>query len=160
CTPFVVRGWGHSLVPAAPRGPGQHLATGLSGGQHQAPKEATHLGHTQRTPRLCAALQAASLVAAPGHHIFWGLASSCRGRARPTARSAYAHMAKVLGRSQPVHLRTASCSQPPAPCAASPRLTSVQRAPAVGTAPAQAGAWEAKTTKAVRAVGARRLRRT
>ena len=68
--------FGYSLVPSPPRGPFQNLADGLSGRQHEPPEEAANLGHTQRDPRLRAALNAARLCGVAWGSIFFGRGSS------------------------------------------------------------------------------------
>jgi hypothetical protein len=62
CTPFVVPILGDTLMPAAPRRPGQNLFHFLLRGQHKTPEETTNLADTQRHASPRVALNAAKLL--------------------------------------------------------------------------------------------------
>ena len=66
--------------------------------------------------------------------------------ARITVSRATAHITRVLGRSQAVPLRTAYCSRPTSPWAASKLLSTVQRLPATRTTASSVVGGGANTT--------------
>jgi hypothetical protein len=106
CTSPVVPIFGHPLVPAAPRRPRQNALHFLLRGQHEAPKEAPNLTYTQRYTSPRAALKAVRLLAVGWASVLLGASSVGRWVARSTVNNAYAHMANVICRYHPVHLRT------------------------------------------------------
>src|SRR5712692_4161810 len=105
-TSFVVPVFGDSLVPAAPRGPGQNTLHALLCGQHKTPEEAANLADTQRHPNPRTVLKAVRLPRVEPWHIFFNGGAAGRWTARSTVNSAYAHLANVIGRYHPVQRRT------------------------------------------------------
>jgi hypothetical protein len=86
-------------------------------------------------------------------------ASTAIAPARRTVRRASAPRASVIGRDQPVQRRTASCSKPTSPLAASTPRSRGQRVPATRPPSSRGGRCGAKTREAVRAAGALLRRR-
>ena len=152
--------FGDPLVPTAPGGPGQDTLHALLGRQHETPEETTNLADTQRHNRPREALKTVRLLPEAPCEIFFHGGAVGRGAARNTVNSAYAHMANVLCRYQPVQGRTSSCSSPPSPLASSQHRSMVQRRPTTWTTVARGVVSGAHTPDAVRSVGALRLRRT
>ena len=99
--------FGDPLVPTAPRGPGQHTLHALLGRQHETPEETTNLADTQRHNRPREALQTVRLLPEEPCAIFFTGGAVGRCAARSTVNSAYAPMANVICRYQPVQCRTA-----------------------------------------------------
>src|SRR2546427_5105382 len=97
-TLFIVPICGDPLVPAAPRGPGQHTLHALLCGQHKTPEEAANLADTQRPPNPREGLKAVRLPRVERWNIVFNGAAAGRCTARSTVNSAYAHRANVLCR--------------------------------------------------------------
>ena len=98
--------FGDPLVPTAPRGPGQNTFHTLLGRQHETPEETTNLADTQRHPSPREVLKTVRLLQEDLGVIFFNGGAAGRCAARSTVNSAYAHMANVICRYQPVQCRT------------------------------------------------------
>src|SRR4029453_15091897 len=104
-TPIVVV-LGGGLVPPTPVRPTQDVTGRLRHGQDQSPQQPTPLGDAQREERPRPALNAASGLTSRGGHRLFLNASTAIGPARMIVSRANAHMARVIGRYQPVQVRT------------------------------------------------------
>ena len=97
---------GDPLMPTAPRGPRENTLDALLCREHETPEEAPNFADTQRHPRPRETLKAVRLLRVMACDIFFTGGASGRDAARSTVNSAYAHMANVICRYQPVQLRT------------------------------------------------------
>src|SRR5712691_3448595 len=97
---------GDTLVPAAPSRPGKYTLRALLGGQHKTTEEVPNLPDTSRHTSAREALKAVRLLDVEPWGVFFNGGGVGRCPARSTVSSAYAHIAKVMCRYQPVQLRT------------------------------------------------------